>query len=315
MATLATITARVLTLLGSEASLSTAEAESLVQTRYEHLYETWSWSKRLRDFGVSLVAQVTNTATETVTVTLDSATVTSAGTPFTSAMTGRQIQIGDELQYFFVSFIDTANIKIQDGEGADYNWPAATASGQSWRIFQTVYALPTTAREVISLAGAFPLDELDGGRTRLDVMDPDRITTNSHPTCWLYAGANSGLTAREIEVWPVPTQSRLLRGQFNREAPILSAGTTIDMPTPVLVFAASCDACHLLHAKQGSQELMWEQKALFFERKANEVAKDYQVNELELTSPPTQLGRAPSYTSARLRNWDYLVSHDIDTPL
>lgn len=312
MATLSTLTARILSLLGSEASLSTAEAESLVQTRYEHLYETWCWSKRLRDFGVSLVAQVTSGTTDTVTVTLDSAVVTSAGTPFTTAMTGRQIQIGDDPQYFFVLFTDSANLKIQDGEGTDYLWPRATAADQSWRIFKTIYTLPTTARDVVSLAGSFSLDELDGGRARLDTMDPERSTTNSHPTHWLYAGANSGLTARELEVWPVPTEARLLRGQFNREAPTLSAGTTIDMPTPVLVYAATADACHLLHAKQGSQETMWEQKALFFERKANEVAKDYKVGELEMTSPPTQLGRAPSNT--RLASNDYEVSHQIEMP-
>jgi len=314
MALLSDITSRVSTLLGTEASLSTTEIESLVQTRYEHIYETWYWSKRLRDFGISLVAQVTSGASDTVTVTSSSATVTSAGTPFTSAMTGRQIQIGDDPQYFFVSFTDTANIKIQDGEGADYNWPGATASGQSWRIFKTIYTLPTTARDVVSLAGAFPIDELDGGRARLDVMDPERLTTNTHPTHWLYAGSNSGLTAREIEVWPIPTEARLLRGQFNREAPILSAASTIDMPTPVLVFAAAADACHLLHAKQGSQETMWEQKALFFERKSLEVMKDYKIGELELTSPPTQIGRAPSYTRARLLGTDYEVSHQIDTP-
>lgn len=310
MATLSTITARVLNLLGSEASLLTPELESLVQTRYEHIYETWPWSKRLKDFTISLVAQINSADTTLVTVTVDSPIVTSIGTPFTSAMTGRQIQIGGERQYYFVNFVDPSNITIQDGEGNNVNWSQATASLQSWKMFQTIYTLPSTANSIVSLTGIYPIDELDGGRDRLDEMDPERLTTNSHPTYWCYAGANSAFT-REIEVWPVPTQARLLRGQYNREAPILVSGTTVDIPTPLLVFAAAADACHMLHAKQGSMETMWENKALFFERKAEEVKKDYQIGELELTSPPTHLARSSMDRMSQFKGTDYQVTHQI----
>jgi hypothetical protein len=314
MATLATITARILNLLGTEASLSTAELESLVQTRYEDMYESWNWSKRLRDFGISLVAQVSSDSTNTVTATQGSATVTSIGTPFTSAMTGRQITIGTHRQYFFVSYVSSSSIKIQDGEGTDYLWPALTEAGASWRIFQTIYALPTTADSVVSLVGDFPMNELDGGRDRLDAMDPDRITTNNHPTYWIYAGANATSFDREIEVWPVPTEGRLLRGQFNRMAPTLSSGSTIDLPTALLVYAGAADACHLLHSKQGSMETMWEQKALFFERKALEVEKKFEVHDLELTSLPTHLGRSALDRRAQFVGTDYEVTHQLEEP-
>lgn len=314
MATLSTVTTRVLTLLGSDAKLSTSEAESLVQTRYEHIYENWLWPRRLKDFVISLVAQVSSSTTDTVTATLASSTITSAGTPFTAAMAGRQIQIGAEPQYFFVNSVtDSANIVLGDGEGTAVTWPRATASGLSWRIFKTIYTLPSTAQAVVSLAGDFPLEELDGGRKRLDDTEPERLTTNDHPTSWVYAGADSS-NVREIEVWPVPSTARLLRGQFLREAPTLASGTTIDIPVPLLVFAAAADACHMLHTKQGSTETMWENKALFFERKALEVMKDYRITELELTSPPTQLGRWPSSSTAGLRGTDWEVTHDLDTP-
>jgi len=314
MATLSTVTARILNLLGTEASLSTAEIESLVQTRYEDLYEGWGWSKRLRDFGVSLVAQVESDSTNLVTATAGSATVTSLGTPFTSAMAGRQISIGTHRQYFFVNYVSSSSLTIQDGEGTDYLWPAATETDTSWRIFQTIYALPSTADSIVSLVGESPMEELDGGRDRLDAMDPDRITTNNHPTYWCYAGAHATSFTREIEVWPVPTEGRLLRGQHQRSAPTLSASSTIDMPVALLVYAGAADSCHLLHAKQGSMETMWENKALFFERKSEEVRKKFEKRDLELTSPPTHLGRSSMDRQAQFAGTDWEVSHQIEAP-
>lgn len=314
MATLATITSRVLNLLGSDASLSTAELESLVQTRYEDLYESWMWSKRFRDFGLSLVAQVSSDATTLVTATAGSATITSIGTPFTSAMTGRQISIGTHRQYFFVNYVSTSSLTIQDGEGNDYLWPAETEVDTSWRIFKTIYALPATADGVISLVGDYPVDELDGGRERLDAMDPDRLTTNNHPTYWYYAGAHATTFDREVEVWPVPTEGRLLRGQYTRMAPTLSAASTIDLPVALLVYAGAADACHLLHSKQGTMETMWENKALFFERKSEEVRKRFEARDFERTSPATHLGRSSMDKQSQFAGSDYAVSHDLEVP-
>ena len=164
----------------------------------------------------------------------------------------------------------------------------------------------------MSLAGNSPLEEFDGGRQRLNDTDPDRSTTNSEATHWIYAGVNSS-NVKEIEVWPTPSTAILLRGQYLREAPTLVAATTIDVPVPILVYAAAADACHMLHAKQGTQETMWENKALFFERKANEVAKDYRPVELELTSPPNQFGRWAGGLKS-LRGTDYETTHQLESP-
>ena len=314
MIRLSSVVERVLTLLGSEASLTTDEIESLIQTRYEHIYETRGWSKRLKDFGISLVAEISSDATTLVNVTQGSAVVTSIGTPFTSAMSGRQIEIGDLRQYFFVNYVSSSSLTIQDGEGQDVQWLGDNAVNQSWRLYKTIYTLPKDAEEVISLVGDAPIEELDGGRARLDTMDPQRSTTNDHPTYWLYAGADRRLGTREIEVWPVPTMNRFLRGQYNRRAPELSPDTILDLPTPLLVFATAADACHLLHAKQGSEETMWENKALFFERKAGEVQKDYAIRDLELTSPPNHLERSSMDKQSQLAGTDWEVTHQLESP-
>lgn len=313
MARLVDITTRVITLLGSESSLSADEVESLIQTCYERIYETRGWSKRLRDFGIALVAQIESSDTTTVTVTTGSPTITAIGTPFTAAMSGRQMQLGAERQYFFVNFVSASTLTLQDGEGNDLAWPGATASGTSWRLYKTIYPLPKDAEGVISLASDAPLMELDGGRDRLDTMDPDRQTTDSNPTYWLYAGADRRTAGREIEIWPVPSQARLLRGQYQRAAMELSPNTILDLPTPVLVYAGAADACHLLHAKQGTTEAMWENKALFFDRRLEEVRKEYAITDLELSSPPTHLMRSTADRRSQFAGSDYEVTHQLDS--
>lgn len=312
MPTFADVITRVKTLMGSESSLSDSEIATLTQTRYEHIYETFHWSKRRRDFTISLVPLIYSDATNTVTVTNGVATVTSLGTPFTADMAGRQFRIGSERQYFFFGFLSSSMGILQDGEGNNVLWPRASASGQSWTLFKTIYQLPVGASDIISLVGTYPMQEFDGGRSRMDEMDPERFTTGNHPDYWFYAGAERTKAIREIEVWPIPTESRILRGQYNRDAPTLALNVTVDVPVPVLVYAAAADGCHLLHAKQGSTETMWENKALFFERKAQEVQKDYEINDFEMTSPPTHLERGLLRDS--FRGTDYEITHDLDTP-
>lgn len=311
MAKYSDIVKRVSILLGTDSSLTDDEIGSLLQSRYEHLYETFNWSKRRREFVIPVIGQLQSTASTLATVTFDSSTVTVAGTPnFTVALNGRQVKLGGERQYFFVNILSTSSFTLQDGEGNNVNWPGETDTAASWSIFKTIYELPKDADDILSLAGQFQLEELSGGRSSLDMDDPDRLSVSDHPTHWFYAGAERVRLTREIELWPVPTVNRILRGQYNREAPLLSTASIMDIPAPVLVYATAADGCHLLHAKQGTTELMWENKALFFERKSQEVVKDYKINDFERTSPPNYLARSSS--SSRFSGTDYEITHDLD---
>src|SRR3990167_562329 len=307
MATQADISADVAALVGTDPQLSSAERTTLIQLRYEQIAETFLWSKSLREFTLTLVAQTSSTSSDTVTATLSDGTVTSAGTPFTSGMAGRSIQIGSELQRFEIdTFTSTAEIELGDGESAAATWPRATASSLTWRVFQTIYALPATGDTLVSLAGDFVIAEMDGGRPALDMIDPDRSTTSDHPTSWCYAGVNSS-GARRIEVWPVPTQARILRGQMGRAAPTLAAGTAIDVNRGLLVFFAAADCLNMLYAKTGDES--YQKLALFYERKGNEVEADIKPKELEKLNPPTSIRRG---RGVRLRGTDFEVDHDLE---
>jgi hypothetical protein len=305
---LATVTARVLSLLGSDSSLSTAECESICATRYELLHDTFGWARRTRDFTLSTVAQTSSGTTDTVTVTLASATVTSAGTPFLSTMDGYQIAIDGVLQYFFVVYSSTSVVTLADGEGNAVLWPVATNTTAAWRVFKTLYTLPTNTSRVETLAGQMRLEEYEGGRTALDLDDPYRTATAAEPTHWLYAGEDTS-NVKQVELWPVPTSARLLRGQYLKSAGTLASGTYIDIPVPMLVFSAAADCCHLLHAKLGSSETMFENMALFFERKVTEISTDYKVVDQAERSLPTQIGRSTRRGGGqRSMGADYYVS-------
>lgn len=308
MATLNDIVIRVQSLLGSDPSLGSTEVESMAQTRYEHIYETFLWSRKLRDFIIQTVAQVSSGTTDTVTVTNGSSTVTSSGTPFSAAMVGRQIQLGSELQYYFVNDVPlSGQLTLGDGEGNTVTWTGATANDVSWRIFKTIYLLPDGADAIYSLAGRFQIDELDGGRDTLDHSDPYRHETNADPRYWMYAGESS-LGVKEIELWPVPTAARLLRGQYIRKAPTLASLSPIDISVPYLTFAVTADCCGMLHAKTGDQS--WATLQLFYERKSAEVGADVMPTELTRLSLPRTIARAPR--TSGLGTTDYGVSHQLD---
>jgi len=309
MATFTDMATRVLTLLGTDDHLTSAEVVSLAQTRYEHLYETKWWSRRARDFVITTVAQVSSGTTDTVTVTNGSATVTSAATPFTSAMDGRQIQISGEEQYYFVNYVSTSGVTLEDGDGNAVTWGGSSASGLSWRIFQTLYALPSAADGVLTLAHDYPIDEYDGGRSALDLADPDRSTTGDRPRAWLYAGETSG-GVKQVELWPVPTSVSLLRGQYLRKAPTVTGASTVDLSLPYLTFAVAADACGLLYAKTSDPN--WKDLELFYERKSQEVGAEVWAVEAERIGLPRSIGRYPRGRH-RFAGTDYEVDHHLDT--
>lgn len=298
-------------LLGNDPNISDTELNTLIQTRYSSVYESWHWPRRLRDFTISLVAQTSSTSSTTVTATNASSTVTAAGgTPF-SGSSGYQIQIGADPNYFFVNSVTSSTvIVIGDGEGNAVAWPRSTSTSASWRLFRTIYTLPSDAEGVVSLSnGNYELRELDGGRNRLDIADPDRSTTGSDPIVWFYAGENSS-GVKEVEIWPVPTAAILLRGQYVRRAPTLTSDSDeIGLPRSVIVWGVAADAASMLFAKTG--DISWQNRADHFSARYMVEEERFRAIELERSSPPTSIKRRKGVLGG-LRGTDFGVSHDMD---
>jgi len=251
--TLSDVTTRVANLLGSDAQLSTAEIQSIAIARYEILHDANAWSKRRKEFALNLSGVSANGADATILATIDSATVTSSSTPFTSANShNKQIKIGSNIQYYFASFVSTSSLSLVDGNGNTTTWPDTTSSANGWQLFQTVYTIPSDADLIMSLAYNYTLDEIDGGRVMLDRWDPNRQASTSEPTHWCYLGINSS-NVRQIEVWPVPTAAMTLHGQYLMEAPQISSSSYLNIHPAVMTYATAADCYNMLHSKTGDQ--------------------------------------------------------------
>lgn len=286
---LSDIISDVINLLGTDAQLSSSEVATLAIARYAVLHDANPWSKRRKNFALNMVASSSNAATDTLTVTLGSSTATSAGTPFTSANShDKSIRIGGEVSYFTASFNTSSSLSLTDGNGNLVTWARTTATAATWTLFQTLYALPSDCDLVMSLASNYPLAELDGGREALDRIDPNRQSQASDPTSWVYAGINTS-SVRLIEVWPVPSAGKTLRGQYMTEAPRITSTSTIQVHQSALTYAVAADAYNLLHSKTGDQS--YKDMGLFYEKKYAETKNDLIPYEVARNSPPTSIGR------------------------
>ena len=138
MATLNDVVIRVQSLLGSDPSLSSTEVESMAQTRYEHIYETFLWSRKLRDFIIQTVAQVSSDSTNTVTVTNGSSTITSSSTPFQRRHGRASNPTRQRTAVPFINSVPLSGqlLELGDGEGNLVSGPApprTTSPGGSFR--------------------------------------------------------------------------------------------------------------------------------------------------------------------------------------
>lgn len=303
--TLSVVASRVLTLLGSDAQLSQAEVESIAVSRYQLIHDTVAWSKRRKSFRINLTAPTTSTASTTVTATLNSAAITAIGTPFTSTMEGYQIRIAGDEQYYFFDYASTSTGTLTDGNGNNVVWPHTTNTTASWTIFQSLYALPTNADIVLSLGSDFPMREFDGGQEALDRMDPQRESTSTSPTHWMYAGVRSCVPY--IEVWPVPDEAKTLSGVCLVKAALPGLADNIEIHPSVLTYATAADCYNMLHAKTG--DAGYATLGLFYEKKYAEASNDVIPWEVSKQSPPRSLHRRRSSFG---RGTDWETSHDLD---
>lgn len=307
---LSDIVTRVTNLLGTDAQLSSAEVASMAIARYEILHDANPWSKRRKEFTINLVALTDSDSSNTLTATVGSSNVeisTAGVTAFLSTHNDMQIRIGSMRQYYFVSFNNSRVLGLEDGNGNTVNWPATTVTGNSWTLFQTRYNLPTDCDILLSIGYDYPLDEFDGGREALDNVDPQRESVASDVRFWCYAGVGTG-TTRQIEVWPVPTTARTLRGQYMMEAPQITTSSTISNVHPaVLTWAVAADSYNLLHSKTGDES--YKHLGLYYEKKSTEALNDILPHEISRNNPPTTIWRRKRRFG---RGSDFEVDHDLN---
>ena len=294
-------------LLADDPQVTTALITPIAKLHYFSFHNDTEWSGARADFTLNVTEIVSSSSADTVTATLASSTITSAGTPFTSGMAGRQIQILSEPQYYFIkTFTSTSEITLGDGNGNTVTWPRATASGIAWRVFQTIYTLPSDCSSVIDLMGESVIDEIDGGRAALDRVDPERDHENDHLEGWAYSGRNSS-GVKQIEAWPSAITARTYRGRYIREGADLSDSSVLEVDYTPFIYGAARDVALRMFAKLGDPKWMEIRDRL--SSTYEETSDRAMFRDMTRRSPVRQINRHRGRTG-RPRN--YHITHFTD---
>lgn len=177
-------------------SLSPKLSQDFVVNAFRRLAEVrrWSWLVKFNQF---IAPAVYNTGT--VTVTLNSTTVTGSGTTFTAAMVGRQFRIGLTAPiYTIAQFVSATEIAL------DLAWGSDSASAQTYSIYQCFFTPPDDFHQFISLYDpAFNWQlQLDVQQTEINAVDAQRGNVgNSYVVSFRdYTSSQVGVVGSPLQV-------------------------------------------------------------------------------------------------------------------
>jgi hypothetical protein len=227
--------------LWTASKVTAADLGIAINVAYRELVESHQWSARKAE---AIVATVNEYSTGTVSLTQDSTAITGDSTVWTTAMTGRKIRIGGgDAVYGFTRVSGTSGTLSSA-------WPGANTSGESYAIFQTVYAVDATAGEV----GTVLLASTDVGMEERSVawverQDPSRTAIGT-PWVWIPHGLNAS-GAFLIEFWPRYGSATSVRIPYYVRVDDLSGSTQPIIRSDVVEALATSYAFQALFANTG----------------------------------------------------------------
>jgi hypothetical protein len=293
MASFSTIQTRVSNLVGANVAISSTEIQQIIQAEHDTILGDNSWADRKKQGTITTAAPYT-----TGTIAVSGTTVTGDSTVFTSAMVGRWIRPGTEAEYYKITaFGGVTSLTI---ETAISN---TIAAGTGYSIFQHIYALPSDAERITSIASLYPIVETS--RQDIDRWDPYRSTTEDHPTHYAYAELSS-TNIRQIEFWPTPAAAALIRFQYLKTN-TLSDGADVPLyRSDVLVWKSAASCAFLLYAKTGDDN--WMQLADRYTIQYDRSLTGARLDDIGKNSPAHKIRDVYGY---QYLSGDYNIDHDI----
>jgi len=171
-------------------------AQNWVKRAFRQVAERrrWSWLWR---YGQFIIPAVYNTGT--VTVTLNSATVTGSGTAWTSAMIGRQFRTSVSSPIYTITAV-ASGISMT----IEAVWGSATAGGQSYEIWQAYVTAPSDFHAFIAVWDPRLNWQLHLNIAQETINDADAQRSNSGNAYllspWTYDTTSPPLP--RFELWP-----------------------------------------------------------------------------------------------------------------
>jgi len=262
--------------------LSLDLCDEWLNERYKSVLSTTDWYGLKNHSVIQTVAAHQSAATESVTLTVGSASVAGAGTNWTDpGVTGRMFfRPGDNVVYTVAALLSPMSLTLdRPYEGvAGNNAPATVYAGAAYTFMTDIYALPADARAPVTIInpvtanpmGELTKDQLDfSAGTRATVGDPwvFAIFDDTSENLTLAGGAPAPVL-HQVQFYRPPLYSRGYALEYLREANYFDGTNTGASPLPfvtdtVILAGARADAwLHLGnlpkaagYAAQFSQEL------------------------------------------------------------
>jgi hypothetical protein len=203
-------------LINAFPELSPTRIADIINSSYQRLLSRRKWSFLYDVTNLSTIAPYT---TGTVDVTQGSATVTGTSTVWTSAMVGRQLRVADDSGFYKIK-----TVTPPDSITLDTVYAGITKTAQGYSIFQNLYSLSSSCRNLLSIVYQMKLIEKD--LYFVDRYDPDRLTTGQ-PEWFIKRGKDSN-GYLQIELWPIPDDAYPLRYSYIKSVSDMSKDS--DLP-------------------------------------------------------------------------------------
>lgn len=221
--------------------------DEFLKTRYAQILGFRQWTG-LKKHGVIQTTAAYQSSTDTVALTVGSATVAGTGTSFSSAYVGMKFyRPGDTAVYSVTAVASGTSLTLDrayEGVGSD---AAGTAyPGSAYVFMQNVYALPSDCRSVIEAINPItgrPMDEFV--KEDADQSWGPRNTL-SNPSAWAFYD-NSAESAppviHQIEFFPPPQFARGIPIEYRFIAAKFTGDNTIDSPLPWVEYSLILLGC------------------------------------------------------------------------
>jgi len=210
---------------------------TFINNRYQQILRRWQWSF-LKDR--SILTTVAPYDTGTVAITSGATAVVGTGTTWTSAMAGRQLRVSTLSEYYEISSVtDATNLTLRFAYGG------STVTAATYSIFQHIYPLTSTAKEIISMVYNWNLRPRT--REQIDRWDAERRSTGT-PQWWINLGKDSSGN-QLVEIYPTPSAAYPLRYEFYKSVTAMTANTDRPLVREDVLEAAVLVDCYRYAAR------------------------------------------------------------------
>lgn len=283
--------------------------DEFINGRYEQVLEAADWQGVKYHAALQTIAAYQSTS-DTVTLTVGSASVAGVGTAWTSAATlGMKLyRPGDTVIYTVAAWGSSNSLTLDrpyEGKGTDL--AGVVYAGAAYVLMQNVYALPADVRTVVSLidpVSGLPLQQMS--KEGLDAAAGVR-TLVQDPQCWALTDDSteeSPPVAHQVELYPPPMRARGISVEYLHAADGFDGSNTGAGPMPwvsmsVLLYGCRADG-HAYLAGQSAEPGPHLQLVKMYEAKFQEELARLLRVEFQQRRPKTALRMADRFTRHRL---------------